>query len=267
MSKYQNTFPIRRKYKFGILKKQFFNEETNITSLTPKERKIKELYPKFNPNEIQQILRSNNVSKNEETLTPINKRYSENEIKRLKLDNIYRSNIFPNETSNYYNHKSTNTQLNSKDKSSFIPSNMDWKTSNTELFFIDHNKERGNKKNMYNPAEMKQKELNSHFNTKGTENHNYEMPRKKENFKENQIAEISQNYSKQFNKFKENISSMHSKDFYKNASKGKLLCLLIADRDSIKIIPFEIENIKNITEFNVKDIKSLISKNGYILVT
>lgn len=39
-----------------------------------------------------------------------------------------------------------------------------------------------------------------------------------------------------------------------------------ADSESIKIIPFEIENIKNITEFNIKDIKALISKNGYILV-
>lgn len=219
MTKYQNSFPMKRKYKFGILKKHLFSEETKITSLTPKERKIKELYPKFKPKEIQQMLRSQNNSKNEESFNHLNKRYSENDIKRLKVDNIYRSSVFPNDNNTHFD-ISMNSNLDFKNKTSLIPASMDWKSANTELFFNGNKSESGNKRRIYNPAEMKQKELISHFNSKGNEKDIYELPKKNQDVMERQIAEISQSYSKQFSKFKENISSLHSKDFYRNAIKG-----------------------------------------------
>ena len=221
MANFKEKQIFKSKKKYGIAKKAFFTNDFNLSIYSPKERRIKELYPKYEKSEIMQIL-SSTESRTEENLTLKPKKSTNNSPKKMKIENFTRSNIF-NDSSN----KSFNDENLYIDSNKFLHSNnLDWKKDNTEIIFRgDVKKEKINEK-AYQPLKMKLKELYSHLDNRKTDFNKIEVTKKKIDFRFNQLKEINQNYNNSntnghFNKFKQSISNLHPKNFYKNAILGK----------------------------------------------
>ena len=218
MSKYQNSFTIKRKMKYGLARKQFFNDEkSKLSILTPKERKIKELHSKFDRNEIREMLLST-----DETLKKMkpDERKTHKSPSMNKIEFITKSSVF----SDSKPHIKPPIQEAALDNRVLIhSSNLDWKKVNTEIMFSGDVKRERLSESAYQPIRMKLKQLDSHLNLKAKDYSKVNITKKSVDCKQQQIAEISKTYSNHFDKLKENISSLHSKDFYKKACEGKII--------------------------------------------